>query len=91
MVLVYTDVWSFLYVTTTLVTPHTFNKFDCIHITSVTYRETSPTIYTMGNEKMCQDVYQLFPSLALQFLPQHVNFIKNETQQPKHEHLILYE
>jgi len=65
MVLVYTDVWSFLYVTITLVTPETFNKLVCIQITSVTFKETSPTVYKMGNDKMCQNGYQLFLSQEL--------------------------
>jgi hypothetical protein len=65
-VLVHTDVWSFLYVTTTLITPETFNKLVCILLTiTVSFKETSPTVYTMGNEKMCQDGYQPFPSQKL--------------------------
>jgi hypothetical protein len=65
MVLAYTDVWSFLYVTITLVSPETFNKFVCIQITSVTFKETLLTAYTMGNDKMRQDGCQLFPSQEL--------------------------
>jgi len=54
-VLVYTYVRSFLYVTIILVIPETFNKFVCIQINFVTFKETSPTVYTVGNDKMCQD------------------------------------
>lgn len=65
MVLVYTDVWSYLYTTTTPVTPDTFNKFVCIQTTFATFKKTWTTLNTAGNDTMCQDGYDPFPSQQL--------------------------